>query len=347
MRAKDNGVKKMFCIKCGNQLPDDAEFCSKCGAPVPGYQAKNSGQNSGGNQNQETVIASSGVTELKCPGCGAPIKPVAGESVVTCEYCGTSVSLGSQGWKNVSKHTMLVLKVLDTDAVRAIIRKDLDRGLMNRHLFEESKEESLTISYVPYWIVPAGANSSYKYLDVAAEVGTMAMDAAVMGVAGDAMGGRNGGMFEGMMIGGMMGGGMNGNNAVRGGTYSHNYEYPVLGIKDKPHLQPEQYAFKLDQRIPFDPSKITKSIKVLNGDIDEDTSKQLAKSLIGQAQQRTIQAQHHHLEGLQTVVEPGTPELLHAPVWQAKYSHKKKEYWVVVDGSDGAVMRTDMDKLKE
>lgn len=339
-------------MKCGNQLPDNAEFCSKCGTPVSGNKPQHEAPQSQSQQDQRTVIASSGVSELKCPGCGAPIKPVAGESLVTCEYCGTSVSLGSQGWKNVSKHTMLTLKVLDTDAVRGIIKKDLDRGLMNRHLFEEAKEESLTISYVPYWIVPAGANSNYKYLDIAAEVGTMAMDGAVMGIAGDAMGGGRGGMgggglFDGMMIGGMMGGGMGGNNAVRGGTYSHNYEYPVLGIKESTHLQPEEYAFKLDQRTAFDPSKISKSIKVLNGDIDEDTSKQLAKSLIGQAQERTIRNQHHHLEALQTAVDPGTPELLHVPVWQAKYSHKHKEYWVVVDGSDGAVMRTDMDKIKE
>ena len=24
----------MFCSKCGNSLPDDAKFCSACGAPV-------------------------------------------------------------------------------------------------------------------------------------------------------------------------------------------------------------------------------------------------------------------------------------------------------------------------
>ncbi|WP_418742245.1 zinc-ribbon domain-containing protein, partial [Enorma massiliensis] len=24
----------MFCTQCGNQLPDDSRFCSRCGAPV-------------------------------------------------------------------------------------------------------------------------------------------------------------------------------------------------------------------------------------------------------------------------------------------------------------------------
>lgn len=29
----------MFCIKCGTQLPEDANFCSKCGHPVQRQQA--------------------------------------------------------------------------------------------------------------------------------------------------------------------------------------------------------------------------------------------------------------------------------------------------------------------
>jgi hypothetical protein len=61
------------------------------------------------------------------------------------------------------------------------------------------------------------------------------MDAAIMGVADDAMGGRGGGMgggmIDGMMIGGMMSGGMGGNNAIRGGTFSQNYQFPVLQLK--------------------------------------------------------------------------------------------------------------------
>ena len=341
----------MYCQKCGTQLPDNAMFCSKCGSKVGNLGTQEAPQQqSQRQQEQSNIIAANGVTELKCPGCGAPIKPAAGESVVTCEYCGTSVTLGNLGWKNVSKHSMLNITVTDTEEVRKIIRKDLDRGLFDRHMFEESKEEELAITYVPYWIVPTSANSNFKYLDMAAEVGTLAMDAAIMGAANEAMGGggrgMGGGMIDGMMIGGMMGGGMGGNNAIRGGTFSQNYQFPVLALKEQTHLQPENYLFKLEQRTNYDPSKVMKSIKVLNGDIDEDTSKQMAKSLVAQAQENTIRGKHHHLESLQTNCDTGTPELLHVPIWQAKYSHKKREYWIVVDGSNGTVMKTDAQKLK-
>ena len=343
----------MYCDKCGAQLPDDAVFCSKCGNRVKTASQQNVAISQNGQQNTtqtRPIIAQSGVTELKCPGCGAPIKPTQGEMVVTCEYCGTSVTLGNTGWTNVSRHTMLNLSVEDTNQLHEIIKKHLDKGLLGRHMFEESKEEELTLTYVPYWIVPTGANSSFKYLNVAAEVGTLAMDAAIMGVADDAMGGRGGGMgggmIDGMMIGGMMSGGMGGNNAIRGGTFSQNYQFPVLAIKDRPHLQPDSYNFKLDQRIDFNNSKIMKSIKVLNGDIDEDTSKEMAKTLVSQVQEIVIKQKHHHLEALQTQCNTGTPELLHVPIWQGKYTHKKREYYVIVDGSDGQVMKTDIEKLK-
>ncbi|MDR2719112.1 MAG: zinc-ribbon domain-containing protein [Treponema sp.] len=32
----------MFCIRCGNELPDDSRFCSKCGVSTDNYSAKTS-----------------------------------------------------------------------------------------------------------------------------------------------------------------------------------------------------------------------------------------------------------------------------------------------------------------
>ena len=81
----------MFCPKCGAQLPDDAGFCYKCGSKV-GNEAPQQPKAS------QDVIAPTGATSLKCPSCGAPISPKFGEMFVTCEYCGSSVSVGYDGW---------------------------------------------------------------------------------------------------------------------------------------------------------------------------------------------------------------------------------------------------------
>src|SRR3989454_12315554 len=53
-------------------------------------------------------------TSLKCPSCAAPIAPKFGEMIITCEYCGSSITLGSGGWSNIQKQTMLPLRYNST-----------------------------------------------------------------------------------------------------------------------------------------------------------------------------------------------------------------------------------------
>jgi len=66
----------------------------------------------------------------------------------------------------------------------------MDRGLLHRHLYEDSKLEELNLSYVPYWIVSVSARTSIVASDVAVQVGEIATTAAVFGIMGSAMSGR-------------------------------------------------------------------------------------------------------------------------------------------------------------
>lgn len=59
----------MYCIKCGSENPDNAAFCYKCGTKIGNVQAGTQGTTSTQPGSQRETIASSGVTELKCPGC--------------------------------------------------------------------------------------------------------------------------------------------------------------------------------------------------------------------------------------------------------------------------------------
>ena len=149
----------MNCSKCGTQLPNDALFCYKCGSSTD--LASGRGQQAGGDYavpqpsgatvtpplKTEQVIAPSGATSLKCPSCGAPIAPKFGEMVITCEYCGSGVTLGSQGWTNIQKQTMLDLKIASVDEVNSIIKPLMDRGLLHRHLQENSTQEEMNLSF--------------------------------------------------------------------------------------------------------------------------------------------------------------------------------------------------------
>lgn len=330
----------MYCIKCGSQLPDDASFCFKCGTKQE-TQAQVSQPSV-----QPQVQSTDGVKEIKCPSCGAPIAPKFGEMVITCEYCGSSVTLENSGWKNIARHTMLSITILDKDDITARLKKMMDKGLLHRHLQESSQLEEINLSMIPYWIIPVAARTNLVAVDVAAEVGSIATTAVLFGVMGGAMGGggfggrRDGmgmGMMDGMLMGSMLGGGgmMGSANTKKAYTMDESYEVPVISLKALTLYQPHDYEFALDGRVDFDPKKIPKSVKILNGDINEDAAKSQAKMIADRLQSEKAHSQHHMIQQIQTEEEVSAGELLHVPIWFARYDHKGKKIVLIVDANSG------------
>ena len=352
----------MICQNCGAQIPDDAAFCEKCGArtalttPKPPVASAS------------PVVAPSGVASLKCPSCGAPIAPKFGEMVITCEYCGSAVTPGTQGWTNIQKQTMLLLKVATVDQVNSIITPMMDKGLLHRHLHEDSKQEEMSLTYVPYWIVSVSARTSITATDETAQIAQTATTAALMGVIFGGMGGgfgggggRRGGFggrraFEGefgvsnpfagilglkrmrIMAFGMgmgRGGGMKKTDQM-----DANYNFPVIALKALTDYQPRDYQFNLESRALFDISKLPKDVKILNGDISEDVAKSQAKTLVDQLQSQKAHAKYHMIQSMNTESDVGDVELLHAPVWFAKYDYHGNKIVLVIDANSGRVINS-------
>jgi Double zinc ribbon len=329
----------LFCPKCGAQLPDDAGFCLKCGAKVGLLTSQPQ-------QPTQNVLAPTGATSMKCPSCGAPISPKFGEMLITCEYCGSSVSLGNEGWKSINKHTMLPTKIADQEQALKVVHDMMDKGLLHRHLQESSVVEEVNLALVPYWLIPVQARTSLVAVDMASEAGQIATTAALAGVLGGGLGGRRGyggggGMLAGVMLGSMMGGGgMGGGQGNRRAYQMDNeYNFPIIGLKALTEYQPKDYQFNLADRVLFDETKV-KGIKVLNGDIGEDVAKSQAKTLVDQLQSEKAHAAHHMVQQLNTESDIGEAELLHAPVWFARYAHKGNKIVLVVDGNSGGVINS-------
>ncbi|HEV2389411.1 MAG TPA: hypothetical protein VGS04_01680, partial [Nitrososphaerales archaeon] len=350
-----------------------AAFCYKCGASVaPGGPARGGSQASqapSAQQSNAQVIAPAGATALKCPSCGAPISPKFGEMVITCEYCGTGVTLGNQGWKDIQKHTMLPLN-FTKDKVAAFIHEVMDKGIFKHHVQEESTLEEMTASYIPYWIVPVSARTTIVAVDEMQQLGQTATQAALMGIVLGGLGGGRGGGFGGggggrrrsfdmasllgsvggrrlgvlpgalpgtMLYG--MGMGMGG-GARKTFQLDENYNFPVVAMNDLTEYQPHDYSFALSQRVLFDVSKIDKSMKVLNGDISEDVAKAQAKTLVDQLQSKKAHDQHHMIQQINTEMDVSDGELLHVPVWFTRDDHKGKKIIFVMDGNSGAAINS-------
>lgn len=325
----------VFCTKCGTSLPDDAKFCAKCGAPITAPGSAGGAPAGGAAPATGPTLAPAGVQELKCPACGAPIKPVFGEMVITCDYCGGSVTLGGQGWKEISKHTMLPLKVADQAAALAVVRASLDQGLLHRHDFEESKVAEAKLSYIPFWVLPASASTTYQYQAVAASVGSTVGTMAAAELLGGVLGGRRGG---GTTIIPIMGGPVV--NPNRSETISGQYEYPVIAVKAMAAYQPKDYQFSLAERALFDRKAIPDGTPILNGDLGEDAARSAASAHVQQLQSEAAHKKHSMVSKLETKVDISEGELLHVPIWYFQLERKGQKAIELVDGHAGRLIRT-------
>jgi len=287
-----------------------------------------------------TVLAPMGATALKCPNCGAPISPKFGEMVVNCEYCGTGVTLGSDGWKGIQKQTMLPLKYAERDKVIAIVRERMDQGMFHRRLFEDSKLEEMNLNLVPYWIVSASATTSVVATNVAVKVGEVAVATALTGLFGSAKESKRGdrNLGRSRIAGSVFG--SEGDDARASYEIADHYNFPIVAIKSMFEHQPRDYVFNLDERSFFEVSKVPEGVKILNGDIGEEGAKTQAKALVTQLQSEKAHKQYHMIHELHTDVDVADAELLHAPIWFARYDRDGKKIVLVVDANSGGIINT-------
>ena len=264
---------------------------------------------------------------------------------------------------------MLDLKIANVDEVNKIIVPLMDKGLLHRHLHEDSTQEEMNLTYLPYWIVSVSARTTVVATNEMAQIGQTATTAALMGVilggmgGGFGGGGRGGGfggrrrafeMISGLgdiplitrnffqahfMAFGGMGMGYGGGN-VKTEQMDENYNFPVVALKALTEYQPHNYVFNLEGRQLFDITKLPKGVKVLNGDISEDAAKSQARTMVDQLQSEKAHAKYHMIRQIRTEIDIGDVELLHVPIWFARYDHKGKKIVLVIDGNSGGVINS-------
>lgn len=299
----------MYCWKCGAQIPDDSLFCPKCGAPQSGHTVQVTSA-----QKQDDVLK-----EMKCPNCGAPLNPLPGEAMVVCQYCGTSITLGTAGWTQVHRHYILDIRVAMKDQALEIVRSYLDRSILHRHLFEKSVLKQIQLSYVPYWIVDAGFTAQYRYKREEVQPG---------GFAGVRIGGR----------GGVAGPTVQMRTVIESGTDVGTVKYPVVAIENLNLYQPPDYIFNLANARNITPQDSSGSVKLLNGTMSLDKARVEGKVRIQQWELRRLQKRVHGFLSAEINVEIADIYLVHIPVWYVQMLHKDENIVLLVDGHTGAVM---------
>ncbi len=104
---------------------------------------------------------SSVVSEIKCKNCGAPLNLKPGELVATCRYCGYTAVVGADAPFQL-EHS-LIINQFNTASITESLQNWMRSGFMKPgDLAKKSKILILELRYLPFWLVPLKANSSYE-----------------------------------------------------------------------------------------------------------------------------------------------------------------------------------------
>ena len=101
------------------------------------------------------------VSEINCPNCGAQLNLSPGELVATCRYCGYTSVVGAN--TPFQMEHSLILNNLDTIRITHALQEWMRSGFMKPgDLAKKSRTSMIELRYLPFWLVPLTATSSYE-----------------------------------------------------------------------------------------------------------------------------------------------------------------------------------------
>jgi hypothetical protein len=282
---------------------------------------------------------------MMCKNCGAPLEFGYGATVITCVYCGSSMTLAGDVAKLISKHTMLLNCITKDDAVLAA-KKWMDIGILRVNVAAESTITLVEMKYLPVWTIPVIVNGSYTgvmgggYHSAGAQMSDSYKEKDVKG------------FFSGL---GAMAGKVALDALANQGKQRNMRQTPQTTsgvIKDLYHelilarrsttMDLTKYPIPLTGKEIFNLSSIKSTGgELLDGDMLEDEAKAKAEA---DATEKSRKALSHKLDSIQrfevnTII--GEAELIHVPIWLVHYAHKGVERICGVEGVTGTPVNGD------
>ena len=101
------------------------------------------------------------VSEIRCPNCGAQLNLAPGELVATCRYCGYTSVVGANTPFQL-QHSLIVNN-LNNNRITEGLQEWMRSGFMKPgDLAKKSKLTVMELRYLPFWLVPLVATSTYE-----------------------------------------------------------------------------------------------------------------------------------------------------------------------------------------
>ncbi|NWF86270.1 hypothetical protein HXY32_00405 [Candidatus Bathyarchaeota archaeon] len=269
-----------------------------------------------------------------CSRCGAPFNVTQEDLVVTCRYCGFTLTVATR--EEIKKHSMLENRLFAQQAVEAA-KKYMDKGIFRMGVSKDSSITNVKLRYVPFWVFSANANTSFRGK---AGMGVMGEIHQAQEAVTDK---RSSGFAK---FGKLVLAGAKAYAEIQqkdkkpytiAYSFSNNYVWPTLARRTM-ISEINYYDVPAAKKIPFDPGRIPPEAEFLNTELGEEEAKMKVKAEVEAKEKLIASGKVDSLETCNTSVVLGEAELVHAPVWFVHYTLKGENYVIVIDGCEGKVL---------
>ena len=269
-----------------------------------------------------------------CTRCGAPLSVTQEDLVVTCRYCGFTMTVATR--EEIKRHSMLENRLFAQQAVEAA-QKYMDKGLLRVGVSKEASITNVKLRYVPFWVCSANANTFFRGVTGSGIMGEIHQ-------AQEAVTDKRAGGFK--KFGKLVLAGAKAYAEMQqkdrkpqtvSYSFSNNYIWPTLA-RQTMISEINYYDVPAARKIPFDVGKIPPDAEFLNIELNEEEAKTKVKSEVEAKERLIASGKVDTLENCNVNVVLGEAELVHAPVWFVHYTLKGENYVIAVDGCEGKVL---------
>ena len=269
-----------------------------------------------------------------CTRCSAPISPSQEDLIITCRYCGYTISVATQS--EIKNHSMLENRLLTQQAVEAA-QKYMDKGILRSGVSKNAQITNAKLRFIPFWVFPA--NTTTQLSGVTGQ-GISGEIHQAQGALSDKRSSKLS-KFGKLVLAGasayaeMQQKDRKPRNVVL--NFSNYYVWPMLARKTMIN-EINFYDVPAAKKIPFDAGRIPSDAEFLNTEFNEEEAKGRVKPEVDAKERLIASGKVDTLQSCSTNVTIGEGELVHAPIWFVQYSLGGDNYVILVDGCEGKVL---------
>jgi hypothetical protein len=269
-----------------------------------------------------------------CTRCSAPINPSQEDLIVTCRYCGFTISMATA--EEIKQHSMLENHLFTQQAVEAA-QKYMDKGILRSGVSRDAQITNVTLRYIPFWTFPVNTNTAYSGVTGAGLAGEMHQVEAALSDKRASKLSKFGQLVKAGASAYVEMQQKDRKPTTVSLSFTSYYVWPILARKTM-ISEINYYDVPAAKKIPFNVGKIPSDAEFLNTEYREEEAKPQVKAEVEARERLLASGKVDSLQSCNTNVAIGLGELVHAPIWFVQYSLKGDNYVILVDGSEGKVL---------